>query len=132
MLIHYISASVARPFDAVVAEMIDRLRSENFEVLSQIDLAATVRGHAGAPIKGYRVLGACHPQLAREALDVRSTLGILLPCHIIVRETDDEFVEITSVDPIAAIDRSGNSALVRIALEVQRCLRRAVEGMESG
>ena len=126
---YYIATSVSRPFDSVVTEVIDRLKSEDFDVLSTIDLAATLRARLGARIPRYFVLGVCNAQLACEALEFQGTLGVLLPCHVIIRETNENWVEIASVDPIATVDRGGNTALARIALEVRNRLSRVVEGI---
>jgi uncharacterized protein (DUF302 family) len=130
-LSYYIAKDVARRFDCVVSEVIERLGSEGFGVLSDIDVAATLKAEVGAQIPPYRILGACNPQLAHEALAIEGRLGVLLPCNVIVYETADDRVEIVSVDPVAALERTGNPSLARIALEVRKRLSRVVDGIEA-
>ena len=125
---YYISSEVAGPFDQVVADVVERLKSDRFGVLSDIDVRATLKSKIGADIAAYRILGAGDPALAHEALTIETRLGVLLPCNVIVRETADHRVEIASVDPVVAMERTGNPALARIALEVRRRLARVVEG----
>jgi uncharacterized protein (DUF302 family) len=79
----------------------------------------------------YRILGACDPSLAHEALRIEDKLGVLLPCNVIVHEAPDRRVEIASVDPVAALERAGNPALARIALEVRGRLAKVVAGVAS-
>jgi uncharacterized protein (DUF302 family) len=128
-LSYYISNEVAGPFERVLAEVIERLKSEGFGVLSDIDVRATLKARAGAEIPPYRILGACNPQLALEALSIESRLGVMLPCNVIVHAAADDRVEVASVDPVAALERTGNPALARIALEVRKRLSRVVQGM---
>ena len=126
---YYIATKVARPFDGVVAEVIERLKSEDLDVLYDVDLAAALEAKIGVPIPGYRILGACNAQLACEAMQLQSPMGVLLPSHVVVREAGEDCVSIAIVDPIAAIDRSGNTALARIALDVRKRLTRVVGGI---
>jgi len=108
---YYLARISTRPFDAVVAETIDRLRAEGFGILSDIDVQATLRAKIGADVPRYRILGACNPQFAHEALRIEDKLGVLLPCNVIVRETGTGDVEVASIDPVASLERTGNPAL---------------------
>ena len=119
---YYISNTVSQPFDAVVADVIARLRENGFGVLSDIDVQATLKSKIGAEIGKYRILGACNPRFAHEALQVETRLGVLLPCNVIVRETADGRVEVASVDPVVAMERTDNPALAPMAGEVRRLL----------
>ena len=119
---YYISNTVSRPFDAVVADVIARLRESGFGVLSDIDVQATLKSKIGAEIGKYRILGACNPRFAHEALQVETRLGVLLPCNVIVRETADGRVEVASVDPVVAMERTDNPALAPMVGEVRRLL----------
>lgn len=121
-----ISKTVDRPFDDVIADVTARLKEQGFGLLSDIDVQATLKAKIGADIGKYRILGACNPQFAHEALKIESNLGVLLPCNVIVRETADRDVEVASVDPVAAMERTGNPALQPMAEEVRRLLTLAV------
>jgi uncharacterized protein (DUF302 family) len=128
---YYLAKEVSQPFDRVVVEVMARLKSEGFNILTDIDIQETLNTEHGAKTPGYRILGACHPLLAREALGIEDKLGVLLPCNVIVHETAEYRVEVASVDPVAALDRSGNPALARIAFEIRRRLSNVVEGVGS-
>ena len=123
---YYISKTVDGPFDRVVAEVIERLKAQGFGVLTEIDVQATLKAKIGAEMPKYRILGACNPRFAHEALKIEDKLGVLLPCNVIVRETADHRVEVASVDPVLAIERTGNPALRSTAEEVRRLLVEAI------
>jgi len=123
---YYISKTVDRPFEAVVADVTARLKEQGFGLLTDIDVQATVRSKTGAEMKKYRILGACNPRFAHAALQIEDKLGVLLPCNVIVRETADEKVEVAGVDPVAAMERTGNPALRPTAEEVRRRLANAI------
>jgi uncharacterized protein (DUF302 family) len=87
---------------------------------------ATLKSKIGADTPKYRILGACNPRFAHEALKIEDKLGVLLPCNVIVRETADHRVEVASVNPVTAMERTGNPALRATAEEVRRLLSQAV------
>jgi len=117
---------VSRPFDVVVADVMTQLTKRGFGVLTDIDVQRTLKSKIGVDILRYRILGACNPAFAYEALKVEDKLGVLLPCNLIVRETADQRVEVASVDPVSAMERTGNPALQATAEEVRRLLTAAI------
>ena len=123
---YYLAKTVAGPFDAVVADVTARLKAQGFGVLTDIDVQATLKAKLGADVPPYRILGACNPRFAHEALKIEDKLGVLLPCNVIVRATADQRVEVASVDPVAAMERTGNPALKATAEEVRRLLSAAL------
>ncbi len=123
---YYISKTVDGPFDGVVAEVIERLKAQGFGVLTEIDVQATLKAKIGAEMPKYRILGACNPRFAHEALKIEDKLGVLLPCNVIVRETADRRIEVASVDPVTAMERTGNRTLASTAEEVRRLLSKVV------
>jgi uncharacterized protein (DUF302 family) len=123
---YYISITVDKPFDAVIADITARLKVHGFGLLTDIDVQATLKSKIGADIGKYRILGACNPQFAHHALKIENKLGVLLPCNVIVRETEDGRVEVASVDPVVAMERTGNAALESTAAEVRRRLTDAL------
>jgi uncharacterized protein (DUF302 family) len=110
------------PFDAVITAVIEKLKAQGFGLLTDIDVQATLKSKIGADVRKYRILGACNPSFAHEALKLEDKVGVLLPCNVIVRETADKRVEIASVDPVVAMERTGNPALATTAEEVRRRL----------
>lgn len=123
---YYIAKVVSKPFEATIAEVTVKLKEQGFGVLTDIDVQATLRSKIGADTPKYRILGACNPRLAHEALKVEERLGVLLPCNVIVRETADGRVEVASVDPVAAMERTENPALKPKAEEVRKLLAAAI------
>jgi uncharacterized protein (DUF302 family) len=128
---YYISKTLNRPFETVVADVTARLKEQGFGLLTDIDVQATLKSKIGADIGKYRILGACNPRFAHEALKLEDKLGVLLPCNVIVRETAERQVEVASVDPVAAMERTGNRALKSTAEEVRRLLTTAVSEVGS-
>lgn len=126
---YYIAKTSSRNFDSVLADVIDRLKAEGFGVLTDIDVQATLKSKIGADTPKYRILGACNPTLAHAGLQLENKLGVLLPCNVIVRETATGQVEVASVDPVTAMERTGNPALAATANEVRERLSRAVSAI---
>ncbi len=123
---YYMAKTVNGPFDAVVTEVTARLKAQGFGVLSDIDVQATLKAKTGADMPKYRILGACNPHFAHQALQIEDKLGVLLPCNVVVRETADGRVEVASIDPVSSLERTGNISLASIAVAIRRLLSQAV------
>jgi uncharacterized protein (DUF302 family) len=123
---YYMTTTSSRPFETVLTNVVDALRAEGFGVLTDIDVQATLKAKIGAEIPKYRILGACNPRLAHEGLQIESKLGVLLPCNVVVRETPEGQVEVASVDPVAAMERTGNALLAATAASVKQSLARVL------
>ena len=126
---YYIARTVNRSFDAVVADVIERLKAEGFGVLTDIDVQATMKAKIGADMRRYRILGACNPKIAYQALQLEDRLGVLLPCNVIVREAANGRVEVASIDPVGQMERTGNAALAGAAEDVRQRLARALDAL---
>ena len=126
---YYIAKIVSGPFESVVADVTAQLKTQGFGILSDIDVQATLQSKIGADMLKYRILGACNPQFAHQALKLEDKLGVLLPCNVIVRETSDRKIEVAAVDPVASMERTGNPALKSTAEEVRRLLSSAVSAV---
>jgi uncharacterized protein (DUF302 family) len=126
---YYIAKTVSGAFDSVVDDVTARLKAQGFGILTDIDVQATLKSKLGADMPKYRILGACNPRFAHEALKLEDKLGVLLPCNVIVRETSDRRVEVAAVDPVSSMERTGNAALRSTAEEVHRLLSSAVSAV---
>jgi uncharacterized protein (DUF302 family) len=125
-----IEKSVSGDFAQVVETTIDALEDEGFGVLCDIDVQATLEEKLGEEFRQYRILGACNPGLNEEI-----ELGALLPCNVIVYETDSGEVVVSAVDPQQLVGIADNEALDSIATEVhdrfERVLATVAEELES-
>ncbi|EMA61372.1 DUF302 domain-containing protein [Halorubrum lipolyticum] len=110
--------AVTGGFDDVVDATTAALKDEGFGVLSDIDIRATLREKLGEEFRQYRILGACNPPLAFDGLTEEIELGALLPCNVIVYESDDGDIVVSAVDPDQLLGIADNDALDPIATEV--------------
>lgn len=120
----------ARTVDAPFADAVDRARAaladKGFGVLTEIDVAATMKAKLGVDMAPYRILGACSPAHAFRALQAEPRIGAMLPCNVVVRETAPGRVEVAAVDPVASMRAVENPTLAETAREVQALLRSVV------
>jgi uncharacterized protein (DUF302 family) len=123
---YYMSRTIESGFDEAVARVVDALKREGFGVLSDIDVAATLKQKLGIEFRPYRILGACNPPLAHQALTAEDKIGVMLPCNVIVQEAGAGKIEVASIDPRAAMERVGNPALADVAREVADRLARVI------
>ena len=125
---YYIAKTVFGTFDDVIARVTEALNNNGFGVLTDIDVAATMKKKLDVDFRPYRILGACNPQMAYQALSIEDKIGVMLPCNVIVQQTD-EGVEVAAVDPIASIGRVGNPALDEAAQTVRAMLEKVIEAV---
>ena len=128
---YYLAKTVSGSFDKAVSSVTEQLKARGFGVLTDIDVQATLRSKLGVQTPKYRILGACNPRFAHEALKLEQRLGVLLPCNVIVRETEDQRVEVASIDPVSSMERTANPALRATAEEVRRLLGEAIANVEA-
>jgi len=123
---YYIKRQVEGSFEDVVSRVIESLAREGFGVLTDIDIQATLAAKLGVEFRPYRILGACNPPFAHQALLAEEMVGTMLPCNVVVQQMEDA-VAIAAVDPLASMQAIDNPSLEGIAQEVRDKLRRAVE-----
>jgi uncharacterized protein (DUF302 family) len=126
---YYIARTVETAFDDTVGKVVAALKKEGFGVLTEIDVAATMKQKLGIDFRKYRILGACNPPLAHKALTAEDKIGVMLPCNVIVQENAAGETEIAAIDPRAAMERVGNPALAEIAKDVAARLERVVAAL---
>lgn len=122
-----LSRTTDADFETVVEDVTDALAEEGFGVLCDIDVQATLREKLGAEFQQYRILGACNPALAHEAMGYERELGTLLPCNVIVYETEDGNVGVSAVNPAQLLSVVDNPELDSIATEVADRFKRVLD-----
>jgi len=124
---YYFARDVGHSFDDAVAAITEQLKQRGFGVLTTIDVQATLKKKLDVNFRRYVILGACNPKFAYKALSSEPNIGAMLPCNVVVQETAEGKVNVSTVDPVASMMAVENPALVAIAGEVRRLLREAVE-----
>ena len=125
---YYNAVRVGGSFDDVVAKTRDALAGEGFGVITEVDVRETMKKKLDVDFRNYLILGACNPPLAHRALETEDKIGVLLPCNVIVQETD-QGVEVAAMDPVAAMGAIGNDDLESVAGEVKQRLDRVVASL---
>ncbi len=126
---YHFSKTIAGPFDAAIERVIAALKREGFGVLTDIDVKATMKRKLDLDFRNYRILGACNPPLAHQALQLEDKIGTMLPCNVVVQEIGGGRIEVSAVDPVASMQAIENPKLAAVAKTVQAKLKAVVAGL---
>lgn len=124
-----ISTTVEQPYDDVVAQVRAALADQGFGVLTEIDVQATMKAKLDADIAPQVILGACRPPLALAALQAEPSIGLLLPCNVVVRALDQTTTAVEAVDPQTMVSMTDNAALQDVADDATQRLRAALDSL---
>lgn len=122
---YYTARIVEGDFDAVLDRTRAALQKHGFGVLTEIDVQATLKAKIGEDFRPYRILGACNPVMAHEALKMEPHVGVMLPCNVVVQQVEGG-VEVFAVDPAASMSAIDNAGLLRHARTVGEHLSAAL------
>ena len=120
---------VTMGFDDAVARVTQALQGEGFGVLTDIDVAATMKKKLNQDMPPYRILGACNPPLAHRAIQEEPAIGLLLPCNVVVRQDDAGEIHVEFMDPNAVLELVDKPEINRVASEVRQRLERVMGAM---
>jgi uncharacterized protein (DUF302 family) len=121
--------TVDRSFDDAVERVTEALKGEGFGVLTEIDVAGTLKKKLGKEMRPYKILGACNPQLASQALEAEPSIGLLLPCNVVVRELEADQSCVEFMDPNAVLELVGRPEIADLASEVRARLDRVLNAL---
>ena len=126
---YHFSKTVSVPFDEAIEQVTEALKENGFGVLTTIDVKTTLKNKIDVDFRPYTILGACNPKFAYQALQSEDKIGAMLPCNVVVQQTDDGRVEVSAVDPVASMQAVENPALGDIAKQVQGLLKATIENL---
>ena len=127
---YYFATTVTGSMDDVAVRTTDALKEKGFGVLTEIDIKATIKKKLDKDMPGYRILGACNPPLAYEALMSEERIGLMLPCNVILRDVGNGKIEVAAVDPVASMQSIENKDLGAVATEVRQRLNDVIASIQ--
>lgn len=126
---YYHSTTIDAPLDEALEKVRKALGDQGFGIINEIDMAKTLKEKIGADFRPYRILGACNPQLAYEALQLEDKVGTMLPCNVIVQQLPSGSIEVAAIDPVASMAAIENDALKEAAQRVRDKLQTAIDAL---
>ncbi|MCJ7808137.1 MAG: DUF302 domain-containing protein [Dehalococcoidia bacterium] len=126
---YHFSKTLNCSFDEAIPMIIEGLKNEGFGILTEIDVKETLKRKLDIEFRSYKILGACNPTFAYQALQEEDKIGTMLPCNVIVQQHTDGNVEVSAVDPIASMQAIENPKLRDVAEQVRAKLKRVIDNM---
>jgi uncharacterized protein (DUF302 family) len=125
----YINKTVNGSFESVIEQVTRSLTAEDFGVLTEIDVQKTFKEKLNTDFRKYKILGACNPPFAFEALGHEDKMGVLLPCNVVVQELGENEIEVAAVDPTVSMHMVENLGMDTLAQEVKDKLKRVIQSI---
>jgi uncharacterized protein (DUF302 family) len=129
MMAYYFSKTLPVGFEEAVRRTTEALKQEGFGIITEIDVKETFKKKLGIAFRNYRILGACNPALAHEALALEDKVGTMLPCNVVVQEMQGSIVEIAAIDPVASMAAIDNPRLKQAAERVRGKLQKVIASL---
>jgi uncharacterized protein (DUF302 family) len=126
---YYFARDVERSFEDAIDAVTEQLKERGFGVLTRIDVKETLKKKIDVDFRPYVILGACNPKFAHQALETEPNIGAMLPCNVVVQQTEGGKVNVSAVDPVASMQAVENPELGELAGEVRKLLKEAVEAV---
>jgi uncharacterized protein (DUF302 family) len=126
---YYFSKILPTNFDDAIGRTTAALQAQGFGIITEVDVQQTLKNKIGVDFRKYRILGACNPKLAHEALQIEDKIGTMLPCNVVVQEVSKDKTEIAAIDPVASMQAVDNPKLKEAAARVRELLKAAIEAI---
>ena len=126
---YYFAKEIDLNFDDAIIRVTEELKKEGFGVLTEIDVKATLKKKLDADFRNYRILGACNPPFAHQALLAEPQIGLMLPCNVVVQESENGKTLVSAIDPIASMQAVDNPSLGEVAEQVRGKLQKVIESV---
>jgi len=126
---YYINKTTNYSFDEAISRVTEELKKEGFGILTEINVQETLKKKLNVDFKKYRILGACNPVKAYEALKGEDKIGTMLPCNVIVQELENGKVEVAAINPISSMMAIDNPGLAEFAQGVKEQLERVIDAL---
>ena len=126
---YYFSKTLDLPFDEAITRVTDELKKEGFGVLTEIDVKATLKKKLDADFRNYRILGACNPPFAYQALLAEPQIGLMLPCNVVVQDGENGQTIVSAIDPLESMQAVENEKLGEVAEQVKAKLQKVIENV---
>ena len=124
---YYFAKTLPVSFEKAVEKTTDALKQQGFGIISEIDVGQTFKSKIGVDFRNYRILGACNPKLAHEALQLEDKIGTMLPCNVVLQDVGKGRTEVAAIDPVASMAAVDNPRLKEAAQRVQAMLRKVID-----
>ncbi len=126
---YYFSKILPLDFNEAVRRTTEALQREGFGLITEIDVKDTFKKKINVDFRNYRILGACNPTLAHEALQLEDKVGTMLPCNVVVQDAGNGRTEVAAIDPVASMQAIDNPPLKQAAERVQAKLKKVIESL---
>ncbi|GGM85954.1 ABC transporter [Terrabacter tumescens] len=128
---HSLSTTLELGFDRALEATRAQLTEVGFGILTEIDLAGTLKAKLGADVAPQVILGACRPPLALAAIEAEPSIGVFLPCNVVVRSVDETHTVVEAIDPDAMVRLTDNETLATVAADARERLTKALAALDS-
>ena len=126
---YYFAKTLTASFDEAIRRTTESLKREGFGIITDIDVKDTFKKKINVDFHNYRILGACNPTLAHEALQIEDKVGTMLPCNVVVQDVGNGKTEVAAIDPVASMQAIDNPRLTHAAERVQAKLKQVIENL---
>jgi uncharacterized protein (DUF302 family) len=128
---YHFSTLLSVPFEVAIAQVTDALKAEGMGILTEINVQEAFKQKLGVEFRNYKILGACHPQIAYQMLQTDDKAGVFYPCNVVVQEHEDGRVEVSAVDPLMMFLTIHSPRAKEIALDASQTMQAVIRRLEA-